>query len=56
MSRDTRKKSKLAKKVEPKHLEHINRWAAGIDISALYLIGEIGLDMTRWKNEKQFDS
>lgn len=25
-------------------------------LTALYLIGEIGLDMTRWKNEKQFAS
>lgn len=35
MSKDTRKKRKTSKKeVLPKHLEHINQWAAGIDIGA----------------------
>jgi transposase len=37
MSKDTQKKNTLSKKNKaplPKHLEHINQWAAGIDIGA----------------------
>lgn len=38
MSKDTRKNSKLPRKIKhevlPKHLEHINSWAAGIDVGA----------------------
>ncbi len=38
MNKDTRKKDSVSKKAKrepiPKHLEHINRWAAGIDVGA----------------------
>ena len=36
MSKDTLKKHRRSKKREPipKHLEHINRWAAGIDVGS----------------------
>jgi transposase len=36
MSKDTLKKQKKSKKEPiPKHLEHINRWAAGIDVGSI---------------------
>lgn len=58
MSNDTRKKSKLPKKVEPKHLEHINRWAAGIDIGSRshFVAVPEGCDETTVREFKTFTS